>query len=160
MRFSSAAARKRRFGHVLRLGACFFYHRCDGLVFVYPSHHHFFDRPLQSSLKRDVPAGWVTSWTMTAYFQNYTDCRQSLLQDVFFVEKVSQSMLAALGGGETTAGMLRSDAVRVAHVCSGFMVMRFFCDMKKIPWALCFCDIDSNMICLEALEGEISKLVA
>ena len=56
--------------------------------------------------------------------------------------------------------MLSIDAVRAAHVCSGFMVMRFFGDMKKMPWALCFGDIDSNLICLEALEGEISNLVA
>ena len=55
--------------------------------------------------------------------------------------------------------MLRSDAVR-AHVCSGFMVMRFFGDMQKMTWALCLGGIDSNSICLEALEGEISNLVA
>ena len=29
-----------------------------------------------------------------------------------------------------------------------------------MPWALCFGDIDCNLICLEALEGEISNLVA
>ena len=29
-----------------------------------------------------------------------------------------------------------------------------------MPWALCLGDIDSNLICLEALEGEISNLVA
>ena len=32
--------------------------------------------------------------------------------------------------------------------------------MKKMPWALCFGDIGSNLICLEALEGEISNLVS
>ena len=37
---------------------------------------------------------------------------------------------------------------------------RFFGDRKKMSWALCFGDIDSNLICLEALEGELSKLVA
>ena len=49
-------------------------------------------------------------------------------------------------GGETTAGMLRSDAVRAALIRSGFIVLRSFGDMKKMPWALCLGDIDSNLI--------------
>ena len=66
--------------------------------------------------------------------RNYTDCWQSLLQDVRFVENVSQftwARLAAPVGRETTAGMLRSHALRAARVCSGVMVMRFFGDMKE-----------------------------
>ena len=47
-----------------------------------------------------------------------------------------------------------------ANVCSGFMVMWFSGDMKKMPQALCLGDVDSNLTCLEALEGEISNLVA
>ena len=81
--------------------------------------------------------------------RNYTDYGKSLLQDVCFAERVSQfkwARLAALVGGETTAGMLSSDAVRAAHVCSGFMV-------KKMPWALFFGDIHSNLICLERSRG-------
>ena len=80
-----------------------------------------------------------------------------------FFENVSQftwARLAALVGGATIAGMLSIDAVRAPHVCSGFMVMTFFGDMKKMPCALCFGDIDFNLICLEVLEGEISNLVA
>ena len=56
--------------------------------------------------------------------------------------------------------MLNSNAVRAAHVCSGFAAMRLFGDMKKIPWAVCFGDTDSNLICLTALEGETSNFVA
>ena len=41
-----------------------------------------------------------------------------------------------------------------------FMMMSFFRKMKKVPWALCLGDIDSNLICLEALEGDIANLVA
>ena len=44
---------------------------------------------------------------------------------MFFVEHVSHftsARLAAQVGGETTAGMSRSDSVRAAHVCSGFTV--------------------------------------
>ena len=92
--------------------------------------------------------------------RNYPDCWKSLLQDVYFVQPVSQftwARLAALVGGQTAAGMLRSDAVRVAHVCSGFILTRFCGYMKKMSWALCLGDIDSNLVCLEALEGELSK---
>ena len=95
--------------------------------------------------------------------RKYTDYWKSLLQEVCFGEHVSQfswARLAARLGGETTAGMLRSDAVRVPHVRSGLMVMRFFGDVKKMPWALCLCNIDSSLICLGALEGEISKIIA
>ena len=53
--------------------------------------------------------------------------------------------------------MLRSDAVRAAHARSGFILVRFCGHMKKMSWALRFGDIDSNLICLEALEGELSK---
>ena len=89
----------------------------------------------------------------------------SLLQDVCFVDIVSQftwARLAALVGAETTTGMLRSDAVRAAHVCSGFRVMWFFGDMRKVQWEaeIRFGDIDSNLVCLEALGGGISNLVA
>ena len=86
--------------------------------------------------------------------RNYPDYWKSLLQDVCFVETVSQftwARLAALVVGEMTAGMLRSDAVRAAHVCSGFMVMRFFGDLKKMSWALCL---------LEASRVGFSNLVA
>ena len=88
--------------------------------------------------------------------RNYLDHGKSLLQDVCFAEQVSQftrAGLAALVGGETTAGMLSSDAVHAAHVCSRFIVMRFFGDVKKMPWALFFGDIHSNLICLERSRG-------
>ena len=55
--------------------------------------------------------------------------------------------------------MLRSGAARAARVCCGFMTMRFFDNMKNMPWALCLSDIDSNLSCLEALKSEISNLV-
>ena len=57
---------------------------------------------------------------------NYPDYWQSLLKGVCSVENVSQftwARLVALVGGETTAGMLRSDAVRAALICSGFIVL-------------------------------------
>ena len=84
----------------------------------------------------------------------------SLLLYVCFVDSVSQftwPRLAAPIGGEAAAGMLRSAAVRAAHVCSAFMVVRFIGDMRQMPWALCIGDIDSNLICLTPREGEISK---
>ena len=81
---------------------------------------------------------------------NYHDYWKSLLQDVCFVENFSRftwARLAALAGGETTAGMFRSDAVRAAHVRSGLMVMMFFGDMKKdamgavLRWYRFQCDV-------------------
>ena len=95
--------------------------------------------------------------------RNYSDFRDSLLLYVCFVDSVSQftwPRLAAPIGGEATTGMLGSAAVRAVHVCSAFKVVRFIGDMRQMPWALCIGDIDSNLICLTAREGEISNLVA
>ena len=79
--------------------------------------------------------------------RKHADSWQWLLQEVCFVENVAQftwARLAALVGGE----------------CMQRVHGEFFGDMKKMPWALCFGDIVSNLICLEALEGETSNLVA
>ena len=96
--------------------------------------------------------------------RNNPDHSKSLLQDVCVLQNVSQftlARLAVLVVRLTTAGMLRSGAVRAAYVWSGFMVMSFFLRRhEQDAWALCFGEIDCNLICLEALEGEISNLVA
>ena len=99
---------------------------------------------LNHELKYYTAVAAVSSWVSEGVLsnimdddrllRNYPDLWQSLLQDVCFVENVSQftwARMTALVGGETTASMLRSDTVRAAHVCSGF-----FGDMKKMPWAL------------------------
>ena len=95
--------------------------------------------------------------------RNNPDHSKSLLQDVWVLQNVSQftlARLAALVVRLTTAGMLRSDAVRAAYVWSGFHGVEFLRRHEQDAWALCFGEIDCNLICLEALEGEISNLVA
>ena len=93
--------------------------------------------------------------------RNYLDDWHSLLQDVYFVENVSQftwASLAALVGGDDSKHL--EQRCCPCFACGAFMVMRFCGDMRKMPWALCIGDIDSNLICLEAVKGEISNLVA
>ena len=102
-------------------------------------------RRLNYELKFYMAVAAASSWVSEGVLNNnvdddrllrkYTDHGKSLLQDVCFAEHVSQfkwARLAALVGGETTAGMLSSDAVRAAHVCSGFMVMGI--SMGAVLW--------------------------
>ena len=86
----------------------------------------------------------------------------ALARCVFVFGNVSQptwARLAAIVGGETTAGMWRSDDVCVKHVCSGFMAVRFFGD-TKMSNGRCASAILTPTLSAWKLEGEISNLVA
>ena len=125
---------------------------------------------LSHELKYYVAVAAATPWVSEGVLNDMDDDRlirndlddwHSLLQDVCFVENVSQvrwASLAALVGGDESKHLQQRCCPCFA--CSAFMVMRFCGDMRKMPWALCIGDIDSNLICLEAVKGEISNLVA
>ena len=119
--------------------------------------HGFFDK-LDTDIKKFVCAASIVSWVPEGLVyelveddrvaRNFHKLRDTLLDDLLYVERLSPQVWSRLAGifqSKGHAAEIKSECILSAHIAACFIVRRVFSVVQSPPWSLTIWDIHQNL---------------